>query len=153
MTQRGMYPGRRSLIRTCLALGMVIALGLASRSFGAWLPDFVVANAGDFLWTVAAYLAIVIAFPSLPPLQVGIAAFTVSVAVELSQLIDVPWLNALRRTLPGRLLLGSGFVAVDLLRYFAGGCTATLVDALLGRWFLGRKLPATVDCNASARAN
>ncbi|GAB5402604.1 MAG: hypothetical protein Aurels2KO_08350 [Aureliella sp.] len=141
-------------MRTCFALALVIAAGLASRSFDGWLPEIFVANAGDFLWTVAAYLAIAIVCPRLQPLWIGLAALLISVAVEFSQLIDLPWLNALRRTLPGRLLLGKGFVGIDLLRYFAGACTATLLDALLGRWILGRQLPgrrqATDDSESPA---
>lgn len=112
---------------------LVISLGLASRSLDNWLPDVVVANAGDFLWTIAAYLAIAVARPSWPPLRLGLTAFAISLAVELSQLSQADWLVALRHTLPGRLLLGSGFVAVDLVRYFAGACTAAGIDWLWQR--------------------
>jgi len=41
-------------------------------------------------------------------------------AVEFSQLWHTPWLNAVRRTTAGHLVLGSGFNARDLVAY-AGG--------------------------------
>jgi hypothetical protein len=48
------------------------------------------------------------------------AAFAVCAVVETSQLYHAPWLDALRATLPGHLILGSGFDPRDLLSYFLG---------------------------------
>ena len=113
-----------------LVLGLVIILGLASRKFGVQLPSFLASNAGDALWTVAVYLALALVVPRCSPIKLGLIAFGISLAVELSQLVDVAWFNAIRKTLPGRLLLGSGFLWIDLLRYFFGALLATAVDSL-----------------------
>ena len=113
------------------SLFVVIALGLASRKYAAALPGFVAAHAGDALWTVAVYLTLAIVWPAWPPLRLAIAAYGISVAVELSQLVDVGWLNAARQTLPGRLLLGAGFLWADLLRYLAGALAALLIDLMV----------------------
>jgi len=40
-------------------------------------------------------------------------------------------LNALRKTLPGRLLLGAGFLWIDLVRYAVGAVVVTMVDMVL----------------------
>ena len=110
------------------ALLLVIPLGLGSRKFGGSLPVFFSDHAGDALWTVAVYLSVAILFPRMASWKVGMMAVGISFAVEFSQLIDVPWLNTLRGTLFGKLLLGAGFLWIDLLRYFVGAVMATLVD-------------------------
>ena len=127
----GKLASPRNRIAIFVVLIVVAGLGLASRSLSGSLPVFVTAHAGDALWTVAAYLTLALVWPRWSPLRLGVAAFGVSVAVELSQLIDVAWLNAARQTLPGRLLLGSGFLWLDWLRYLAGAIVATIVDWLL----------------------
>ena len=91
---------------------------------------FLADHGGDFLWTIAIYLALALLAPRWSPLKLFLFAFGISVAVELSQLIDVDWLNAIRKTLPGRLLLGAGFLWIDLLRYFLGAIVAVTID----RW-------------------
>lgn len=122
-------PRRRIVLAA--VLGIVIVLGLASRKFGHQLPAFLAAHAGDALWTVAVYLALAIVFPRWQPLRLGLAALAVSFAVETSQLLRVEWLDQLRRTLPGRLLLGSGFLWIDLVRYAAGAAIATAADGIV----------------------
>ncbi len=120
----------RSRAALLLMLAVVIALGLASRKFSAALPDFVSANAGDALWTVAVYLSLAILAPGCPPLKLGLLSLGISISVELSQLLDFGWLDAARKTLFGRLLLGRGFLWVDLVRYFAGAVIASATDSL-----------------------
>ncbi len=119
-------PRNRAAVLSLLVV--VIGLGLASRTFDQSLPGFVVANAGDALWTIAAYLTLAVLFPTWAPLRLGLAALGISFAVECSQLLDWTFLNAIRKTIPGRLLLGSGFLWADLLRYFAGAAVATTLD-------------------------
>lgn len=120
----------RSRIALLSILAVVIALGLASRKYANSLPDFFAENAGDSFWTVAVYLSLAILAPGCPPLKLGLLAFGISISVELSQLLDFGWLDALRKTLAGRLLLGSGFLWVDLVRYFAGAVIACAADSL-----------------------
>lgn len=111
-----------------IVLGIVVLLGLGSRRFGDQLPQFVSANAGDALWTMAVYLTIATAAPRWSPLKLGLMALGISLAVEVSQLWEAPLLNAMRDTTPGRLLLGSGFLWIDMIRYFAGALIATTLD-------------------------
>jgi hypothetical protein len=48
------------------------------------------------------------------------AALGISFAVEFSQLVQVEWLERLRATRAGALVLGRGFLATDLICYAAG---------------------------------
>ena len=50
-------------------------------------------------------------------------------AVELSQLLSWPWLQDLRGTRLGALVLGQGFQWADLIAYAIGVSAVTLLDA------------------------
>lgn len=107
---------------------MTIALGLGSRADFRWLPSFLREHAGDALWTVAAAWALAWAMPGARPWRVALLALALSAGVELSQLIQAQWLVELRGTLPGRLLLGSGWDTLDLARYAVGAALALAID-------------------------
>jgi hypothetical protein len=59
-------------------------------------------------------------FPRASTLNVSLLALTFSWGVEFSQLYQAPWIDALRATLPGRLVLGSTFNWPDLPAYATG---------------------------------
>ena len=103
----------------CLAL--VIFAGLSSRSHLVRVfPDFVGTYAGDTLWALAAFLTLGIVFPVHPTRIIAATAIGISFGVECSQLYQADWINRIRSTLPGALLLGSGFLWSDFACYTAG---------------------------------
>ncbi|MBI3967005.1 MAG: DUF2809 domain-containing protein [Chloroflexi bacterium] len=113
----------------------VVVLGLASRSPAASaLPSFVKEYAGDTLWALVAFLAVRFLAPALPIGGAATLALTGSFLVELSQLYQAPWLNALRATRLGHLILGQGFLWSDLLCYGVG-----VVAGSVGETFLRRR--------------
>jgi hypothetical protein len=61
------------------------------------------------------------------------AAYGLCVAVELSQLYRAPWIDAIRATRAGGLVLGSGFDPRDLLAYLVGVAGAALIEAAVAR--------------------
>ena len=61
----------------------------------------------------------------------AVIALTVCYAIELSQLYKAVWIEAIRQTMPGRLVLGSGFLYSDLLAYAIGTAFAFFIDCLL----------------------
>ena len=107
---------------------MTIALGLASRSGHAATPEWIALNAGDALWTVCVYLGLALLWPRSPARRLFALALLISLSVELSQLSQVEWLRQLRRGMPGRLLLGSGWQWWDLARYALGALLALVLD-------------------------
>ncbi len=121
---------RATYIRVLL---LTIAMGLGSRRFGAMLPTLVAKYAGDVLWATMVFWLLAIAWPGAARLRLGAAALTVAWAVECSQLYRAPWLDALRATAIGALVLGQGFLWSDLLCYGVGVALAVLVDGLLWR--------------------
>ena len=100
--------------------GVVIA-GLASRSpAAAMLPDFILVYAGDTLWALMMFLMLGFAFPAARTEALAAAALGICFAVEFGQLIQVEWLERLRSSRAGALVLGRGFLATDLICYAAG---------------------------------
>ena len=83
---------------------------------------------GDALWAAMIYWLISWMRPRVAPLPRAATAVAICFAVELSQLIRAGWLDALRATSAGHLVLGSDFDARDLLAYAAGIAIAAAID-------------------------
>ena len=113
-------------------IALVALLGLGSRRFGADLPGFVAAYAGDTLWATAAFLGIGLVLPRAPTWRVAVLALLVSLVVEVSQLSKAPWLESIRRTTIGGLVLGYDFVWSDLACYTVGVGLGVVVES----WWL-----------------
>ncbi|MBP5661525.1 MAG: DUF2809 domain-containing protein [Clostridia bacterium] len=114
--------------RLCYAGGIsiLIAAGLFSRRT-AIVPAFF----GDALWAMVVYCCWRIVLVKKAHVIAAVAALATSFAVEFSQLLSFPWLVRFRSTLIGHLLLGQGFLWIDLLAYTLGItviflCTFTL---------------------------
>jgi hypothetical protein len=120
---------RNPLILSALIL-LVCILGIGSRRFSDALPGFIAAFAGDTLWALAAFLGIGVLLPRAATWEVASIALGVSVAVELSQLYHAPWIDSIRHTTLGGLVLGFGFVWSDLACYAVGVGSGVLVEIL-----------------------
>ncbi len=124
---KGLPRGRWPLALACVA---VIALGLASRA----LPVFPITLGkypGDALWALMVFFGLAFLRPELRPLHLALLALTVSWVVELSQLYQAPWINSIRATRPGHLVLGSQFHWPDLLAYATGALAGLALDVSL----------------------
>ena len=106
--------------KLALLIAIVIPLGLASRSFGQQLPAFIAEYAGDTLWALMVYWLFAFVFPDKSAEKIGLSALVFSFGIEFSQLWQADWLNAVRDTIPGKLVLGRGFLWSDLLCYTVG---------------------------------
>jgi len=114
-----------------VALGAVIGLGLASRTYDGLFPNALEKYPGDALWTVAAYLGWKWVVPAMAPWKLGLMALGQSVGVEFLQLYHAPWLDGIRGNRFGHLLLGSTFNPMDLVAYLVGAASVFLVDRFL----------------------
>jgi hypothetical protein len=124
---------RRSRLVYAALAAATIALGLASRRFGATLPDAIRLYAGDALWATMVYFAAATLRPRARIAHLAIGALAISFAVEASQLYHAPWIDGVRSTRPGALVLGYGFLWSDLACYTVGVLAAALVDAAVRR--------------------
>jgi len=102
-----------------LAVG-TIALGLAVHWRGGSLSPVVRDVLGDVLWAAMMVWWIAAVAPAIRLPWRAAAALAFCFAVEFSQLVHFPALDALRRTTAGHLVLGSGFDPRDLISYAIG---------------------------------
>ncbi len=117
-----------------------IVVGLASRRFRPALPAAVGLYAGDVLWATMVYLlfAAIGLRASTLRLAIGTAAF--ALAIEVGQLYHAPWIDAVRDTRLGGLVLGFGFLWSDLACYAAGIALAVVIDRAVARLGLGGEI-------------
>ncbi|MEZ6062592.1 MAG: DUF2809 domain-containing protein [Planctomycetaceae bacterium] len=110
---------------------VVIAAGLASRRYRDQLPAFVAEFAGDTLWALMVFLGVSLLMPNAPATRRGLAAIGFAFAIEFSQLYHAPWIDALRHTTFGGLVLGIGFLWTDLICYSAGVLAGVAADTAI----------------------
>lgn len=127
----GSVSSQRRLDRSGLAILTVILLGLASRRFPWLVPTFLHDYPGDAFWATAAYLGSILIWPGIRIRFAAAAALAISFGVEISQLYHAAWIDAIRDTLFGRLILGSGFDGIDLVAYALGVLLAMIMDRFL----------------------
>jgi len=105
--------------------------GLASRRFPQFLPAFVARYAGDTLWAAMVFWLLAIVWPRARTRGLAIGALGIALGVEVSQLYHAGWIDAIRQTRLGALVLGSGFLWSDLACYTVGVGVAAGLDRLL----------------------
>ncbi|MDQ0492992.1 ribosomal maturation YjgA family protein [Paenibacillus brasilensis] len=97
-----------------------ILLGLGSRVFSSRLPEFVASHFGDALWACMIYFGLRMLWIDR---QLSVAlwgSLLFCFAIEFSQMYQAPWINHIRATTLGGLVLGKGFLTADLIRYTVG---------------------------------
>lgn len=110
---------------------ITILLGLASRKFSHLLLPFLSENAGDVLWAMMVYFGFRFIFVRRRLLTAILLSFLLSFGIEFSQLYQEDWINQIRGTLLGALILGKGYLTVDLIRYTTGIIMATILDKVI----------------------
>lgn len=110
---------RKRIIYIGLAI-IVMILGIASRRYGIYLPNIISKYAGDTLWALMVYLGFGFLFNKSKIRNVALASMTVSYLIEISQLYQGEWINSIRDTTIGALILGHGFLISDLVCYTIG---------------------------------
>lgn len=108
---------------------IVVGLGLASRRSGTYLPEFIATYAGDTLWALLVFLLVSAVTPQVRLSYRAGAALVVSYLVEFSQLYHAPWIDGIRHTTLGGLVLGFGFLWSDLVCYTVG-----VVAGMVAEW-------------------
>jgi len=115
------------------AIIFVILIGLASRHYQdillGWIGDY----AGDALWALMVFLGIGFIFIRWTTPKVAFSSFVFSFGIEISQLYHSPWIDTIRRTRMGALILGFGFLWSDLLSYAIGIALGMMVEKLAFR--------------------
>ena len=106
---------KRKLLIPIIGIILLIPIGLISRRID-WIP----AETGDALWAMMVFCLwrIVLQNKKLP--LVAITSLVHCYLVEFSQMITWRWLVSFRQTFIGHMMLGQGFLWIDLLAYCIG---------------------------------
>jgi hypothetical protein len=110
----------------------IIACGLALRrfGFGLGLPSSVVKYGGSILWGTMVFFLVAMLAPHWSRWRIAAISVAIAIGVELFRLVHAPWLDAIRLTIAGALLLGRIFSPWDMLAYGAGIGFGILLDRL-----------------------
>lgn len=124
---------RRSMpVYLAVLLGTIV-LGLATRRYPSAFPALVARYAGDVLWAMMVVWVLALVRPRAPTQRLALVAFAIAVAVEISQLYRADWIDSIRATVPGALVLGQGFLWSDIVCYAGGVALAAAGDWRLHR--------------------
>ncbi len=123
----------RRRCRFGLLVAATIAAGLIVHWYGTILPALARDVLGDALWAMMIYWATGAASPTARIGARVAGAVAVCWGVELSQIYHAPWLDHLRATTPGHLVLGSDFSGRDLGAYVVGVLGAAVLEAAVRR--------------------
>ncbi len=102
-------------------------MGLASRQFFGDIP-WVKLYVGDALWALMVFFGFGLLFKRWLTKSVTLAALLFSFTIELSQLYHAPWIDGLRATRLGALVLGFSFVWSDFLCYSLGIALGAFIE-------------------------
>lgn len=111
---------RRARLWTLASIVVVVPLGLSTKLCRieglAWIRE----NFGGALYVVFFCLVALLVVPRARPWIIALSVFLATCGVEVLQLWHPPWLEAIRSTRPGALVLGSTFVWADFPWYLVG---------------------------------
>ncbi|MCF7962065.1 MAG: DUF2809 domain-containing protein [Pirellula sp.] len=110
---------------------VTMLVGLASRRFRQHLPTFIGEYSGDVLWALMLFLVVSFVLAGRPLFLRCIISLILAFAVEVSQLYHALWIDGIRSTTLGGLVLGFGFLWSDLVCYLVGIAAGMLADRFL----------------------
>ena len=99
---------RNALIYFVLATA-IIMVGLSSRYFAVYLPKWVGLYLGDCLWALMIFVIVGLIFRTRDTKWIAVVALLFCYFIEVSQLYHSIWIDIIRDTRIGGLILGRGF--------------------------------------------
>jgi hypothetical protein len=113
-------PVQRNRLVYAVSIALVIGTGLLWRSSRVRLPDFFAKYGGDALWALVVFLGFGFVFCRSSTVRIALVAVCFAWSIEFLQLYHAPWIDGIRSTRLGHLVLGSVFNVPDLLAYVIG---------------------------------
>ncbi|MCJ8311593.1 MAG: DUF2809 domain-containing protein [Saccharospirillaceae bacterium] len=122
---------KRKLSLYSVLLVITIICGLLSRSSLIPMPQLISTYAGDTLWAMMLFWIFCCLRPKASTLTVALLTMTFAFCIEFSQLYHANWIDVIRHTRVGALVLGFGFKFSDLICYVVGILIAAVIDVIL----------------------
>ena len=122
---------RNKLLYLLLTI-IVMLLGLLSRKIEG-LPEIISLYSEDILWALMVFLLFAFLFNKKSTIFIISWAIICSYSIEISQLYHAPWIDAIRNTVLGGLILGFGFLWSDLVCYTIGVIIGIIIDIMINK--------------------
>ncbi|MCM3538827.1 ribosomal maturation YjgA family protein [Priestia endophytica] len=123
---------KRNIIYIMLMI-IIIFLGIVVRKKSAYFPRIVNLYLGDILWALLIFLGFSFLTEKKGLKIVIFLSLLFCYGIEISQLYHAEWIDAVRSTTLGGLVLGYGFLFSDLVSYTVGILFGALCTILLKR--------------------
>ena len=123
---------KRNRLLYLLLTIIVMVLGLLSRKISG-LPKIIELYSGDILWALMVFLLFAFLFNKKSTIFIISWAIIFSYSIEISQLYHAPWIDAIRNTVLGGLILGFGFLWSDLVCYTIGIIIGIIIDIMINK--------------------
>lgn len=109
---------------------ITIPIGLATRKMPQYFPAIISTYGGDILWAALFFFLLRAIFPQQSKYKLALINYAFGLLIEVSQLYHALWIDDIRRTFLGKMLLGFGFMWSDVLCYAIGTVLAWLLATL-----------------------
>jgi Protein of unknown function (DUF2809) len=119
--------------RIALLIGMIILVPVGYIVRFSSIPglELVVDIFGSVAYEIFWIFLVAFLYPKASPLWTGIGVCLGTCVIEFLQLVQTPFLQSLRATVPGRLILGNTFMWSDFISYFFGSSLGSFSMAWL----------------------
>ncbi|WP_410992740.1 ribosomal maturation YjgA family protein [Bacillus cereus] len=121
---------KRNRVVYALFTIVVIILGLSSRKFAFALPHLLNDYLGDALWALMIFTGFGFLFPKTETKKLAFISLMFCYGIEASQLYHEEWIDSIRGTTLGGLVLGYGFLWSDLVAYTIGVGVGILCEVI-----------------------
>ncbi|MFY8020181.1 MAG: DUF2809 domain-containing protein [Bacteroidia bacterium] len=108
--------------------------GLLCRKFQNLFPDDINLYLGDTIWAMMVYYFFRGFFFKHVIIQHALYCSLYCYITEISQLYHAPWIDSIRNTTIGGLVLGFGFLWSDIVAYTLGISLSILLEFLLSKF-------------------
>lgn len=121
---------RRNRILYLILTIITIILGLLSRKVQG-LPQIILSYSGDALWALMVFFLFSFLFNKKSTIFILVISIIFSYGIEISQLYHAPWIDSIRATTLGGLILRFGFLWSDLICYTVGIVIGAIIDKII----------------------
>ncbi|MFV0936331.1 DUF2809 domain-containing protein [Bacillus thuringiensis] len=121
---------KRNRVVYALFTIVVIILGLSSRNFAFALSHLLNDYLGDALWALMIFTGFGFLFPKTETKKLAFISLMFCYGIEASQLYHAEWIDSIRTTTLGGLVLGYGFLWSDLVAYTIGVGVGVLCEVI-----------------------
>jgi hypothetical protein len=109
---------------------LIIPIGLSTRKEPQWYFSLIANYGGDVFWSTMFFFIFRFLWSAGALWKIALYTFSFSLAVEISQLYHAVWIDKIRATFLGSMLLGNTFLWSDILCYLVGTVLGWLISLI-----------------------